>query len=110
MVRMSDNPADRPWPRRPAAPEQGPWQEWPAGARVVVRRRLSDAESAATGRKVTDILGVVVTAGPAGVVLTPDAGRRVGRPQPEVTVAAADIVAAKRVPQRPVRLPRPPPA
>jgi hypothetical protein len=99
---------------RPAANQ--PWQEWPPGARVVVRRRLTPAEARATrdatsgeGEKsVTDIIGIVLAVDPdVSITLRTDAGG--SRESAEVTVPADQVVATKRIPPRPPRrLPRQP--
>jgi len=79
---------------------------WTVGDRVVVRRRLRGAE---VGDHLwTDVIGVVLALDDAGVTLQPDPARP--RPEgapapPTVRVEAADVVAAKRVPPRPVRRP-----
>jgi len=91
------------------------WEDWPPGARVVVRRRLTDAEARATrdaaddpGRSVTDVIGIVVSivAGDSITLLT-DAGG--SHEAVEVTIPADQVVAGKRIPPRPPRrLPRQP--
>lgn len=101
-------------PPRPALDPQ--WSSWPAGARVVVRRRLTEAEARATrddasgepGKSVTDVIGIVLSVAPGeSITLRTDAGG--SRESVEVTIPAADVVAAKRIPPRPPRrLPRQP--
>jgi len=91
----------------------GPWTTWAEGTRVVVRRRLSPAQAAASGKTVTDVIGVVVSAGEHELVLREDAGG--GPPHrghgpadpvpPLVVVPVAEIVAGKPVPPRPPRRP-----
>lgn len=78
------------------------WRDWPAGTRVVVRRRLGAGEASgrAAGKRWTDVIGVVLAADDAGVRLRTDAPR--SEPH-EVFVAASDVVAAKRIPPRPAR-------
>jgi hypothetical protein len=81
-------------PRAPASPSG--WRDWPAGARVVVRRRLGPAESG--GKLWTDVIGVVLEVDDGGIRLRTDSPR--SAPQ-EVFVAADDVEAAKRIPPRP---------
>jgi hypothetical protein len=74
------------------------------GTRVVVRRRLDDAEAAATGQRWTDVIGVVVAVEDDGVLLRRDPARRSDpATDTEVRVAATEIEAAKRLPPRPTR-------
>ena len=61
----------------------GPWQAWPVGARVVVRRHLPEGGY-------SDVLGELLVTGPDGV--------RVLTRRGEVTVDAADIAVGKIVP------------
>ncbi len=92
------------------------WAAWPAGARVVLRRRLSAAESFATrdaasgeaAKTVTDVIGIVLSTVPGeSVTVRTDAGG--SREAVEVTVPVDQLVAAKRIPPRPPRrLPRQP--
>ncbi|WP_227748379.1 DUF6725 family protein [Oerskovia douganii] len=92
------------------------WSTWPVGTRVVVRRRLTEAEALATrddadgerGKSVTDVIGIVLAVAPGeSITLRTDAGG--SRESVEVTIPAADVVAAKRIPPRPPRrLPRRP--
>ncbi|GAB2456923.1 DUF6725 family protein [Xylanimonas ulmi] len=83
-----------------------PWRDLPAGARVVVRRRLDATEAArarAEGRGAvwTDIIGVVLAVDDEGLSLRTDAPRD---PSPrEVSVAAGEIEAVKRIGPRPAR-------
>jgi hypothetical protein len=87
-----------------ALPGSSDWRDWPVGTRAVVRRRLTPAEADATGRRWTDVIGVVVATDRDGITLrrdparpdTPGAGT-------EVRVAAADVAAARPLPPRPVR-------
>jgi hypothetical protein len=74
---------------------QSDWRDWPAGARVVVRRRLAPDE--AGGKRWTDVIGVVLDVDDAGIRLRTDAPRK---PAEEVWVAAVDVEAAKRIPPR----------
>jgi hypothetical protein len=83
------------------------WRAWTVGTRVVVRRRLVDAErtAGAADHLFTDVIGVVQSVDDDGVTLRPDPARRDARrggTEP-VRVAAADVVGAKRVPPRPER-------
>lgn len=87
-----------PAPRSPGAPA---WRGWSPGTRVVVRRRLSAAEAAASSRRWTDHIGVVVAVDDDGLVLRGDAAS--SRESPLVRVAAADVEAAKEIPPRPPR-------
>jgi hypothetical protein len=84
------------------------WRVWPEGARVVVRRRLSAEEAAATGKVWTDIIGVVIAVDDDGVRLRTDPGSAHASSQAptEVEVRADQIEAAKRIPPRPQRPPR----
>ncbi|WP_069388020.1 putative acetyltransferase [Cellulosimicrobium cellulans] len=96
-----------------AGREDAPRDPWSPGTRVVVRRRLTDAEAAASGRTLTDVIGVVVSVTSEEVTLREDAGGSVphrghGPRDPEpafVVVPRAAIVAAKAVPPRPPRRP-----
>ncbi|WP_251153244.1 hypothetical protein [Cellulosimicrobium sp. Marseille-Q4280] len=96
------------------APGAAPWRTWPAGTRVVVRRRLGAAEAAASDKTLTDVIGVVVGSDDAALTLREDAGG--GRPPhrghgpadagpPLVVVPLDEIVAGKVVPPRPPRRP-----
>ncbi|MBD5787023.1 hypothetical protein IF650_12620 [Cellulosimicrobium terreum] len=97
----------------PADP-QAPWTSWPAGVRVVVRRRLRPDEVGADGQTLTDVVGVVLSADGDEVVLRRDT-RPAGPPHAGhgprdtlgdvVHVPVEQIVAGKRVPPRPVRRP-----
>lgn len=69
-----------------------PWTHWPLGCRVVLRRRLPEGGF-------TDALGDLVQADDVRAVVRTRRG--------DVTVEAADVVAAKRVPPAPVRRARP---
>ena len=102
-----------PTPRPTLDPQ---WPSWPAGARVVVRRRLTEDEARATrddargepGKSVTDVIGIVLSVDPdVSITLRTDAG---GSHEPvELTIPAEQVVAAKRIPPRPPRrLPRHP--
>lgn len=71
-----------------------PWAGWPLGCRVVLRRRLAEGGF-------SDALGDLVRADAEHAVVRTRRG--------DVTVAAADVVAAKRVPPPPVRPARPAP-
>ena len=62
---------------------KGAWQDWPVGARVVVRRRLPEGGY-------SDVLGDLLATGPDGV--------RVETRHGQVTVVAADIAVGKLVP------------
>ena len=96
-----------------AGREAAPWGPWSPGTRVVVRRRLTDEEAAASGRTLTDVIGVVVRVTSESVTLREDAGggpphRGHGARDPEpalVVVPRAAVVAAKAVPPRPPRRP-----
>lgn len=98
-----------PGPRSALDPQ---WQQWPVGARVVIRRRLTAAEALATAdsaegaKTVTDIIGIVLSIRPEdSITLATDAGG--SRESVEVTVPVDQVVAAKRIPPRPPRrLPR----
>ena len=84
------------------------WRSLPVGARVVVRRRLTPAESAqalAEGRGGvwTDIISVVVAVDDDGLTLRTDAPRE--REPREVRVPADQIETAKQIPPRPERRP-----
>jgi hypothetical protein len=93
-----------------------PWQEWPPGARVVVRRRLTPTEARATrdtgsgerAKSVTDVIGIVLAVDPdVSITLQTDAGG--SRESVEVTIPADQVVATKRIPPRPPRrVPRQP--
>ncbi|ACZ30000.1 hypothetical protein Xcel_0969 [Xylanimonas cellulosilytica DSM 15894] len=82
------------------------WRELPVGARVVVRRRLSEAEAtqaAADGRGSvwTDVIAVVLDVDDDGLTLRTDAPRD---PAPRtVRVPGTEIETAKRIPPRPQR-------
>jgi hypothetical protein len=78
----------------PATPSD--WRDWPAGARVVVRRRLAPDE--AGGQRWTDVIGIVLAVDDAGIRLRTDAPRR---PPEDVWVSAEDVEAGKRIPPRP---------
>ena len=67
-----------------------PWNEWPVGCRVVVRRRLAEGGY-------SDVLGDLITNTADGV--------RVLTRRGEVAVPAADIAIGKRVPPAPPRRP-----
>lgn len=94
-------------------PGDVPRDPWTPGMRVVVRRRLTAEEAAATGKTLTDVIGVVVSVTSAEVTLREDAGggpphRGHGPRDPEpalVVVPRAAVVAAKAVPPRPPRRP-----
>ncbi|WP_407318622.1 DUF6725 family protein [Isoptericola halotolerans] len=89
---------------RHALPGSSDWRDWPVGTRAVVRRRLSPAEAAATGRRWTDVIGVVVAVDGAGVTLRRDPARRDSPGAgTEVRVAADDVAAARPLPPRPER-------
>lgn len=82
------------------------WRNLPVGARVVVRRRLTPAESAeavAEGRGGvwTDVIAVVLEVDDDGLRLRTDAPREL-TPR-ELTVPADLIETAKQIPPRPVR-------
>ncbi len=89
--------------------ELTPWTDLTPGTRVVVRRRLSAAQAVESGKKVTDLIGVVTKVNDTVVVLRPDAGGRAPSgadttdEDTEQTIAIADIVKAKRIPPRPER-------
>ena len=90
----------------PAVPPPGPpsaWRGLPAGTRVVVRRRLSAAEAAASGARWADIVGILTAVGPDGVRVRPDRSPGLA----EVSVAAADVEAVKPIPPRRPRRGRP---
>lgn len=101
-------------------PGSSDWRDWPTGTRVVVRRRLSEAEAAASHKRWTDVIGVVVAVDDDGVTLRRDPARAgagqgpapddAGGPGPDdsgadsvVHVPASDIEAAKVLPPRPER-------
>ncbi|PZR55081.1 hypothetical protein DNL40_01430 [Xylanimonas oleitrophica] len=82
------------------------WRHLPAGARVVVRRRLSpdearEARDAGRGAVWTDVIGVVLETDDAGLRLRTDAASS-GRSD-EVRVPGPAIEAVKRIPPRPPR-------
>jgi hypothetical protein len=82
------------------------WRSFAPGERVVVRRRLSDDESAAAraahrGSIWTDILAVVRSVSDDGLALVTDSPRQYQAR--EVWVPADQIETAKRIPPRPVR-------
>lgn len=89
----------------PPAPA-GSWRALRPGTRVVVRRRLAPAgpvvSDGGTAHRWTDLIGFVVEVSDAGLRLRTDPVPGRGEPE-EVSVAAADIEAAKPVPPRPVR-------
>ncbi|MEK8228375.1 DUF6725 family protein [Oerskovia sp. M15] len=94
-----------PTPPETAGPD---WSTWPAGARVVVRRRLTEAEARATDdaahgetrKSVTDVLGIVLAIDPGvSITLRTDAGG--SHESFEVRIPADQVVAAKRIPPRP---------
>ncbi|MBL0886631.1 hypothetical protein [Myceligenerans indicum] len=92
---------------RPVPPGR-PRRPWPApGTRVVVRRRLTEAEAATArserrGAIWTDVIGFVLEASDDGVAVRTDP--RPGRGRPEEIWIAADLVeSVKPVPPRPRR-------
>ncbi|NNU28269.1 DUF6725 family protein [Isoptericola sediminis] len=90
-----------------AADGPSDWRDWPVGTRAVVRRRLSPDEALTSGKRWTDVIGVVVRCDTSGITLrrdparpsAPDAGV-------EVRIAAEDIEATRILPPRPERRPR----
>jgi hypothetical protein len=96
-----------------AAAGHAPWATWAPGTRVVVRRRLADDAAAASGRTLTDVIGVVVSVTPEALTLREDAGGSVPHrghgphdPEPALVVVPREtVVAAKAVPPRPPRRP-----
>ncbi|WP_275005501.1 DUF6725 family protein [Promicromonospora iranensis] len=94
----------------PPSPTGG-WRTLRPGTRVVVRRRLAPTGTAVsdggTAHRWTDLIGFVVEVSDAGLRLRTDPVPGRGEPE-EVTVAAADIEAAKPIPPRPVRRSGPP--
>lgn len=85
---------------RPDGTPTAPWSAWTPGIRVVVRRRLSPDDAAASGATVTDVIGVVVASDADTLVLRRDTARRGGTPE-TVTVRMSEILAGKVVPPRP---------
>ena len=73
------------------------------GRRVIVRRRLSAAEAAASGKKVTDVIGHVVSLAPLRVRPQLRAGVPAETSVPAVEFATEDIVVIKALPDHPVR-------
>ncbi len=94
----------------PPSPTGG-WRALRPGTRVVVRRRLAPTgpvvSDGGSAHRWTDLIGFVVEVSDAGLRLRTDPVPGRGEPE-EVTVAAADIAAAKPVPPRPVRRSGPP--
>ncbi|WP_418277613.1 DUF6725 family protein [Isoptericola jiangsuensis] len=85
-----------------AHPDPSTWRDIPVDARVVVRRRLDATEAATSGRRWTDVIGVVVAIDDGGVRLRRDPARRSDPGAgTEVRVAADDVVAVRRLPPRP---------
>lgn len=91
-------------------PEAGPaWTRLVAGTRVVVRRRLTAAESADAlsqrrGAVWTDVIGVVVAASDDGLRMRTDP--RPGRGEPrQVWIPAALVTSVKPLPPRRARRP-----
>lgn len=86
--------------------DTAPWRRLEPGARVVVRRRLDDAEAAAAraagrGAVWTDVIGVVLAVDDAGLLLRSDAAA--APESSEVRVVGATIEAVRRIPPRPPR-------
>jgi hypothetical protein len=75
----------------------------PVGTRVVVRRRLSAEESAESGARWADVVGILTAVDDGGLRVRPD--RTPGLP--EVAVAAGDVEAVKPIPPRRPRRGRP---
>jgi hypothetical protein len=94
----------------PPPPGSSTWRDLSAGIRVVVRRRLSPAEAAASGHVWTDVIGVVLAVDDAGLRLRRDPARRAAvgdAAEPDVVVVpGAEIEAVRRLPPRPARRPR----
>ncbi|GAA1972666.1 hypothetical protein GCM10009718_05700 [Isoptericola halotolerans] len=87
-----------------ALPGSSDWRDWPAGTRAVVRRRLAPVEAEASGRRWTDVVGVVVAVDRAGITLRRDPARRdAPGAGTEVRIGAEDVEVAKPLPPRPVR-------
>lgn len=75
--------------------------EIPAGARVVVR--VADGVDERDGRmKYRDFVGHVTSWDGTMLAMTRDAAANGSRPEQNVSIAAADIVRLKPVPERPV--------
>lgn len=69
---------------------------------MVVRRWLTHEEREASGRTVTDVIGLVVETDPRGIAIRPDS-RDTAADAPPVRIAADQIVAGKPIPPRPRR-------
>lgn len=78
------------------------WMTWPTGTRVVVRRWLTPAEAQDSGHTVTDIIGILLEAGPSGLLVRRDTAA-VPSDEPAIRVSADLVVAVKKVPPRPAR-------
>ncbi len=53
------------------APPPPPWRDWTEGTRVMVRRHIDDAQ-----HKYTDLLGVILSNSPDGLVLETRSGEQ----------------------------------
>lgn len=95
--------------RNPVDPATGlPISRWGIGTvapgrRVIVRRRLSAAEAKESGRKVTDLIGHVVSVAPFRVRPQKSAGVRADESVPAVEFDPAELIVVKALPDRPVR-------
>ncbi|MBE1875915.1 hypothetical protein [Myceligenerans pegani] len=92
---------------RPVPPAGRPWRGLAPGTRVVVRRRLAAAESAAAradrrGGVWTDVIGFVLTVSDDGLRVRTDPRPGRGEPQ-ELWIPAGLITSAKPIPRRPER-------
>ncbi|PFG42489.1 hypothetical protein ATJ88_1151 [Isoptericola jiangsuensis] len=78
------------------------------GDRVVVRADLDPDEARRSGRRWTDVIGVVVAVDADGLTLRRDPARRTDpRADEEVRVPATSVVAVRRLGPRPQRRGRP---
>ncbi|WP_278236789.1 hypothetical protein [Isoptericola sp. AK164] len=89
-----------------AAGGSSAWRDWTAGTRVVVRRRLSAEETRRSGKRSTDVIGLVVTSDTSGVTLRRDPARpSAPGAGTEVRIEAEEIEATRVLPPRPERRP-----
>ncbi|WP_402464265.1 DUF6725 family protein [Isoptericola aurantiacus] len=83
-------------------PGSSAWRDWPAGTRCVVRRRLPPCDG--SGKRWTDVIGVVLAVAADGVMLRRDPARESASDAgTEVHIPAAEIEAARPLPPRPER-------